>query len=158
MNKDKKTEFTRRISQCNRGGMIVIMYDILFAYMEEAQERHEQGTYKEFKTAIQNADRVLMEMQESLNFAYSIAGQLYALYTFARKALIRCVIKNNTEGIEDAQKVLKNLYTGFIEAARQDTSVPLMQNTQQVYVGITYGKENLTESFQEPDTSRGFLA
>lgn len=33
-----------------------------------------------------------------------------------------------------------------------------MQNTQQVYAGMTYGKNDLTETFQMPETSRGFFA
>ena len=44
------------------------------------------------------------------------------------------------------------------EVAKQDTSEPLMHNTQQVYAGMTYGKEQLNENFQESDTSRGFFA
>ena len=35
MENSLKQEFTRRLSQCNNGEMIVIMYDIVFAYMDE---------------------------------------------------------------------------------------------------------------------------
>ena len=33
-----------------------------------------------------------------------------------------------------------------------------MQNTQQVYAGVTYGRSDLTEMFQDVGQSRGFLA
>ena len=33
-----KQDFTRRLSQCNSGGMIVIIYDILFAYMDDVKK------------------------------------------------------------------------------------------------------------------------
>lgn len=38
MNREQVKDFTRRISQCNRGGMIVVIYDIFFAYVTEAED------------------------------------------------------------------------------------------------------------------------
>lgn len=40
---------------------------------------------------------------------------------------------------------------------KEDTSAPLMRNTQQIYAGYTYGKNDLVETYQDFDTSRGFL-
>ena len=51
----------------------------------------------------------------------------------------------------------KKLYDGFLHAAEQDHSEPLMKNTQQVYAGYTYGRDNLVETCQDSDSSRGFL-
>ena len=45
MKDEKKQEFTRRLSCCNRGEMIIIIYDILFSYLEEAQEAQKVGNY-----------------------------------------------------------------------------------------------------------------
>ena len=42
MTQEKKQEFTRRLSCCNRGEMIVIMYDILMSYLDEALEAQEK--------------------------------------------------------------------------------------------------------------------
>lgn len=158
MDDKKKQEFTRRISASNRGQLIVVMYDICFDYMKEAQSCLEEEKVQEGKEAIQNADRVLARLQASLDFKYPIALELYPLYTFARKELMRALYMRSTEGITHAKRVLDNLYHGFREAALQDCSEPLMLNTQQVYAGITYGKEHLNENFHEPDTSRGFFA
>lgn len=158
MEKEKINEFTRRITQSNRGEMIVIEYDIFFTYIEDAIADHKAGRYENFKDNIRNADRVLARLQSTLNFEYPIAAELYPLYTFARKSLMMSIVKNNAEGLEDAQRIMRNLYAGFTEAAKQDHSEPLMHNTQQVYAGMTYDRKNLTESFHEPGTSRGFLA
>jgi flagellar protein FliS len=125
--------------------------------MEEAQDAHAMGNYEEFKKSLRNTDRVVAELADALDFTYPLAGELYALYTFLRKSLMSCMVKNDTQGIVDAKRVLTPLYTAFVKVAEQDTSEPLMRNTQQVYAGITYGKENLKESFHEPDTSRGFF-
>lgn len=157
MNAEKKQEFTRRIVQSNRSGLVIVMYDMLNVYMDEAQDAHATDNYEEFKQSLRHADRVVAELEDVLDFTYPLAGELYALYTFLRKSLVSCIIKNDIQGILDAKRVLKPLHTAFFEVAEQDTSEPLMRNTQQVYAGITYGKENLKESFQEPDTSRGFF-
>lgn len=158
MDNATKQEFTRRITQSNRGQMIVVMYDICFSYLQEAREVCADGQMKEYKDAVKNADRVIARLQDTLDFKYELAGELYPLYTFCRKELMKSVYQQKTEGIENADKVLHNLYAGFKEAAAQDDSEPLMHNTQQVYAGMTYGKETINENYREPDTSRGFFA
>lgn len=158
MDAEKKKEFTRRISQSNRSGLIVVMYDMLYTYIEEAAQEYASENYEAFKEAVRHADRVAAELSEALDFRYGLAGQLYPLYTFLRKSLMMCIVKNNIDGLKEAKRVLNPLYAAFEKVAAQDESEPLMQNTQQVYAGMTYGKETLKESYQEPDTSRGFFA
>lgn len=158
MDNATKQEFTRRITQSNRGQMIVVMYDICFSYLQEAREVYADGQMKAYKDAVKNADRVIARLQDTLDFKYELAGELYPLYTFCRKELMKSVYQQKTDGIENADKVLHNLYRGFVEAAAQDDSEPLMHNTQQVYAGMTYGKETINENYREPDTSRGFFA
>ena len=40
---------------------------------------------------------------------------------------------------------------------KEDTSALLMRNTQQIYAGYKKGKNDLVETYQDFDTSRGFL-
>lgn len=157
MTQEKKQEFTRRLSCCNRGGMVVVMYDILFAYLEDAKASHPED-YAGFKSAVGKAQQVLRRLMDDLDFTYPIAGSLYRAYQFVNKHLSMAVCKNEVQNIQDAQRILGNLYEGFVEAARQDTSAPLMQHTQQVVAGMTYHKGKLTETLQGSDSSRGFLA
>lgn len=158
MKQEQIRDFTRRISQCNRGGMIVIIYDIIFAYVNDAKAAYESGDYEGFCTALRKAQRSIDELTGALNFQYDIAKDLYALYVFTKEAMAKAVIKKSVDELEGAETVLRNLYEAFLEAAKQDHSTPLMRNTQQVYAGITYGKNDLTETFQELETSRGFFA
>ena len=74
------------------------------------------------------------------------------------KLLSMAVYKNSSQNLEDAKRVLKNLYDAFKEVARQDTSEPLMRHTQQVVAGMTYQRGSLTETLQGSESSRGFLA
>ena len=111
-----------------------------------------------YKEAVRKADSVIGELQAALNFQYELSTQLYPLYSYCRRELMRGMYQQNGDGIAHAKRVLSGLYQAFCEVAKQDTSEPLMHNTQQVYAGMTYGKEQLNENFQESDTSRGFFA
>ena len=46
MKKEQIMDFTRRISQSNRGGLVIVIYDIFFAYMEDTKEAHDNGDGK----------------------------------------------------------------------------------------------------------------
>lgn len=156
MNSELKQEFTRRLSQCNSGEMIVIMYDIVFAYMQEAKDAHEKKDYEAYKTAVKRAQASIDTLCGALNFKYDLAKDLHKLYVYAKNCLAKAIYQNRTEGIEEAEKILKRLYTSFCEAAKQDTSGPLMRNTQAVYAGMTYGRTTLNENYLE-DNHRGFF-
>jgi len=143
MTQEKKQEFTRRLTCCNRGEMIVIMYDMLFAYLEDGVRAKEEQDYQGFKNAVGKASQVVGRLMEDLDFHYEISGSLYAVYQFLNKLLAMAVCKNTAQNLLDAQ---------------QDTSEPLMQHTQQVVAGMTYQKGSLTETLQGSESSRGFLA
>ena len=61
--------------------------------------------------------------------------------------------------LEDAMDILGTLRESFSSISALDYSGPLMQNTQQVYAGLTYGKGILNETCLDPSQrSRGFMA
>ena len=157
MENSLKQDFTRRLSQCNSGGMIVIIYEICFAYMEDARQAHAKGRHDEMKAAIRKAQNVLDELIGSLNFAYEISGNLYSLYLFCKNELARVLYENRLEGLEEAEKIMRRLYHSFAEAAKSDTSAPIMSNTQQIYAGMTYGRKQLNENDMNYDNQRGFF-
>ena len=156
MDNSLKQEFTRRISQCNRGELIVIMYDIAFAYMDEAKQAHANKQYEEYKQAINRAQNAVDTLIKALDFKYEISKELHKLYVYAKNSLAKAIYQNRIDGIIDAENILKRLYTSFCEAAKSDTSGPLMRNTQQVYAGMTYGRNSLNETCFE-DNHRGFF-
>ena len=158
MEKEQITDFTRRIVQSNRSELTVINYEIIFAYLADAKTAHEKEQWDEFKNALRKAENSITELINTLNFSYEISKNLFQIYVFCKDELAVSMYKRSTEQIEDAERLLKKLYQGFLEAAKTDTSEPLMKNTQQVYAGYTYGKTDLVENYKELDKSRGFFA
>lgn len=152
-----KVDFTRRLSQCNKGEMIVIMYEIEFAYLDDAKKAKEQSDHKAYKCAIQNAQNVLEELAKALDHSYAISKNLYGLYVYCRNLLAKAMYQNKIAPILEAENILSRLYSSFQEAAKQDNSGPLMRNTQQIYAGMTYGKTKLNENDMNFNSQRGFF-
>lgn len=158
MTDEKKKEFTRRLSQCNSSEMIVIQYDIFFAYLDDAVAAFEEGG-EPFKQAIHHADVVLERLQDSLNFKYELAGQLYPLYNYSRRQLALARATHKKKPISNARNVMNKLYDAFVQIAAEDRSEPVMHNTQTVYAGYTYGRNSLNESTVDgSQEKRGFWA
>lgn len=158
MQKEQILDFNRRLSQCNRGELVVITYDIMFAYMKDAAEAMAESEHEALKTAIHKAQAALGRLIATLDFAYPISRDLYTLYQFCNRELSRALYENRPDGLCEAEKILKKLYGSFVEVAKQDTSGPFMENAQQVVAGMTYGRGELVENFIENGYNRGFLA
>ena len=124
MENELKKDFTRRLSQCNSGEMIVIIYDIFFAYVDDIRQAHCNGDHDGQKDAIRNAQSVLDELIGSLNFSYPISHNLYKLYMFCKNELSRAMYENRLDGVQEAEHIMHRLYTSFVEAAKQDKSAP----------------------------------
>ena len=104
MDSSVKKDFTRRLSQCNPGEMIVIIYDILFAYLDDTKKAYAAGDREEMKTGIRKAQKVLDELIQSLDFSYELSNNLYALYVFCKNELARTMYENRLDGLLEAKK------------------------------------------------------
>lgn len=156
MKKEQIQDFTRRISQCNRGELIIIMYDIYFAHVEDVKTAYRKEDWDAFKTALRKSEQAIGELMSALDFSYDLAKELYSIYIFCRNSLAKAMYKRDLAEVELAERLMRRLYEAFLEVAKQDTSAPLMSNTQQVYAGYTYGRDDV-DTYQEFDTSRGFF-
>lgn len=156
MENQLKGDFTRRLSQCNASGMIVIIYDIFFAYLDDAKKGLEQNNRDDFKAGIRGAQNTLDELTGALDFKYEISTSLYSLYHYCKEILSKAMYEYKADRVLEAEKIMRKLYASFSEVAKQDTSEPIMSNTQQVYAGMTYGKYDLNENFAD-NNNRGFL-
>ncbi len=159
MDQESIQDFTRRLSLCNRGELIIIMYDIVFAYMSDAKKAYENEDHDAYKYSLRKVQQSIQELMQSLDFSFEISRNLYSLYLFCKKEAARALYENRTEGLLEAEKILRRLYGSFQKAAAEDTSEPLMTNTQHVYAGLTYGRSSLNENYLEMEYGhRGFLA
>ena len=158
MNKDKISAFTLKIASSNGLGLISILYDIYEEYETDALDNFEAGQVDEAIAALNKCATVVGHLQKDLNFNYKVSGNLYALYDYVQRNVSKSIYKANSEGLIEAKKVMDELGDAFEQIAKEDTSAPLMQNTQSVVAGMTYGKGSLNESILGNQSSRGFWA
>ena len=52
--------------------------------------------------------------------------------------------------------MIQELKKSYEQAVALDDSAPIMQNTQTVYAGLTYGKDSLNINLSDQGTNRGF--
>ena len=158
MNKDKISAFTLKIASSNGLGLISILYDIYEEYETDALDNFEAGQVDEAIAALKKCATVVGHLQKDLNFNYKVSGNLYALYDYVQRNVSKSIYKANSEGLIEAKKVMDELGDAFEQIAKEDTSAPLMRNTQSVVAGMTYGKGSLNESILGNQSSRGFWA
>ena len=55
-------------------------------------------------------------------------------------------------------EIFEKLLIGYKKVSEEDTSGPVMKNTQQVYAGLTYGRGTLNEMYVNGNEARrGFM-
>lgn len=152
--------FTRRITSANKSEIIVIIYDIIEENLALAKKALAEGDRETYRNEIKQAISFVKELLVSLDMNYEVSKNLASLYIYVSRCLNFALVSGKKEEIEAAEKVLRKLGDSFREVAKMDESKPVMENTQRVYVGITYGRGlDLDETLVAPAMeSRGFRA
>ena len=152
--------FTRRITSANKSEIIVIIYDIIEENLALAKKALAEGDVETHRNEIKQAISFVKELLVSLDMNYEVSKNLASLYIYVSRCLNFALVSGKKEEIEAAEKVLRKLGESFREVAKTDESKPVMENTQRVYAGITYGRGlDLDETLVAPAMeSRGFRA
>ena len=140
MTKECKQQFTHRITQANSTQLIVILYEMTLQYLADGEQAADDAGLAE---AVHRARGCIKELLNSLHREYSPAGELSRLYLFCLRRLAVCEVRRDRTILEEIQV--------------QDTSGPVMNNSQTVYAGLTYGRNQLTENMADQGTNRGML-
>lgn len=158
MNKEDIKGYTNRVIQANKSELIVILYDIILQDLKEAREYLAAGQMEEYQKSCDHSCRAVNELIVSLDFQYSISAELFRLYKYVNGCVTKAKTSKQDELLEKAYSTMDKLRSAFVQVASLDKSEPVMQNTEQVYAGLTYSKGNLNESLSEASLNRGYRA
>lgn len=158
MDSEKKKEYTRRVAQANSTEMVVIIYDIALDYIDEAKRAFSSDTADEegFHKAIGCIQGCIAELIESLHYEYSPAKELRSLYNFCLRRIAVSEAKKDPGILDEVVKVLKPLRDAYDQISGENKNGPVMGNSQTVYAGLTYGREELIENLST-NANRGYL-
>ncbi len=159
MKKEAIQNYTARVTQASKSELIVILYEMTLEEIKEAREAQEAGDPETFVKELKRAQKYVSELMAVLDYQHHISLDLLSLYLFVNKSIITAIMKKDSDALTGAESVLRKLLVGFEGVSKEDTSGPVMSNTQQVYAGLTYGKGMLNETYLNPDQrGRGFIA
>lgn len=157
MTDELKKQYTRRITTANKTELIVILYEMILTYIEEAKEKKEEENRAGYSDAIRKIRGCIQELVGSLHLEYNLAKNLLQLYLYISRELVKADVKFTLEPLNHIEKVISGLQEAYVVLAAKDTSGPVMENAQAVYAGMTYGKTDLTENMTDQGANRGFL-
>ena len=95
---------------------------------------------KEYTARVAQANRT-----ELVVIIYEIALQLRQLYSYVNEQLISTLVQRRPVHLDAACEVIRGLMESFEQVAKEDHSGPVMEHSQQLYAGLTYGKGTLNE-------------
>lgn len=156
MTKELKQEYTLRITQANKTQLITILYEMALQYVDEAKEALAAADRTELKNAVRRIQGCICELMDSLHMEYEVAQNLLQLYLYINREVAKAALYNDGEYLEHVCPVLEKLAAAYKQIEGKDASAPIMGNTQTVYAGLTYGRDNLMENAADPAANRGF--
>ncbi len=153
MTDERKQEYARKISQANKSQVVVIIYEVAMEYFDEAIAAE---TSEGFCEAVKKAKKCVEQLRDALDMNYpAISLPLSRLYNFVTLECDKATMKDDRTNIPACRKVMEGLHDSFVEVAKQDTSGPMMSNAEEVYAGLTYGRDG-ANSTVGASASRGF--
>ncbi len=156
MNKDDIKGYTNRVVMANKSELIVILYDIILQDLREAKENLASANFEKYQKSCDHSCRAVNELMVSLDFQYEISVELFRLYRYVNACVTKAKTTKEEQLLSSAHATMDKLRTAFAQVASQDKSEPVMQNTEQVYAGLTYSKGNLNESLLDTNSNRGY--
>lgn len=146
MTDEKLKEFSLKISQSTKTGLVVVTDEIIIHYIELAQEAFERNDMDDFRFQLKKARQFVDELSSALDMRFGISYELQRLYSFVRKTLILAECKEQQDGLMECIRMMEKLKGAFECVAKSDNSPKVMEGSQKVYAGLTYGPgSNLNE-------------
>ena len=154
MTSECKQQFTLRITQANSTELVVILYEMMLCYLDDAEEALKAGDEDALVQAIRKSRGCLNELEQSLHMEYEISGHLMRLYFYCARRLVHAQA-HEAEAFDEIRRVIKPLHDAYEEIAAQNPGGPVMGNSQTIYAGLTYGRNSLNENLADQGANRG---
>lgn len=156
MTNEQKQEFTLRISQANRSELVVILYEMLDIYLNDAKDDLKNSKDEEFHDSIRRCMGCVRELTASINPESKVSGELLSLNVFAMRELASADRHHSQKELDEVGRIMHKLKDAVKKSAKLDSSSSIMRNSQSVYAGLTYGKDSLVVNVNSAQ-DRGYI-
>jgi len=148
MTKEKRQAYSLRVTQANQSELTVITFEMFIDYINDAANCHDVNSEKEYKDYIGKAKAILSEIMAALNFENKVSFDLIKIYEYVYSALSKMYYNPDKELLARIKGIMEKLLVAHEEVAKNDKKQGVMENSQQLYAGLTYGKGYLNETCQ----------
>ncbi len=146
MTEEQMNVYKMRISQAGIAEMTTIMFEMEIQWMEEAVAAYGESNLEEFVRCTDKAQLVQVELMNVMNRSNDVAEDVYSVFAYMNKQLIRSKIKRQPLEFDRMLAMLHKYHTSFAALIPTDQGGPVMQQSEKVYAGLTYGAGGLVES------------
>ena len=143
MTDEQKNAFKLRVAAANKTEMVTIIYDIFLAYMDDADAAVENRDKEERVAAERHMRGCVSMLTESVNPDVTPAEQLYQLYSYSGRLINRYAQKADRAAVAELRQIIGSLRDTWKQVEKYDQDGPVMDNSKQVYAGMTYGKSGM---------------
>lgn len=158
MTNEQIKEFTLRTTGANHSGLILVLFDVVKVYSQDAIDAYAKEDCEAYRRSIRLAKKAHNELMSCINPGDALGKRVLAIFRFIYGKLVSSEIRRAPQELDRCIGMLDNLRVGFEKLHSIDTSGPVMKNAHQVYAGLTYGKGTLNESMLGDTYNRGFKA
>lgn len=158
MTSEQKQAFTLRITQANPTDMVVILYEMLLCYVQDGRNALEKQEEIIFRESLRKARGCLGELMNSLDMRYEPAPALLGLCGYCVRMLTVAELRKSQEPLGEIERIAGSLRDAYRQIAGQNQAGPVMNNSQTIYAGLTYGRNMLTEDMTDQRANRGMYA
>ena len=154
MTKEQLKDYGMKVTQANGTELVKLTLELSAIYIGEAVEKINDEA--EFRKSISKARAFIGHLITSLNMEYAISRELLNIYLYINTELQKSEIRKDVTLLPRIKGIAESLSEAFGEIVKEDKGGSVMQNAQQVYVGLTYSKRSLNESMYMESNSRGY--
>jgi len=156
-----KQSYIARISNATPLQLLVISYDMFLDSLGQAKKTIDT---EDFSKNLEFMEKVLIEIIGSLNLEMELAKEVLPLYVNVQRlmgqAQAKAIRKGQKDGVlkllDDAEQIMTILLDGIKQL--EEVDAPAMDNSQQIYAGLTYQKGGVLKEFISEDSSKSFKA
>jgi flagellar protein FliS len=99
--------------------LLLMLYDGLVIDLKQAKQAIEQRDPATAHTYLIKGQDIITELMRTLNMKYEVSANLYRLYDYLRRRLIRANVKKDAAIIEEVLKIVTGLRATWAAAAAQ---------------------------------------
>ncbi len=156
MTSEEIKDYTLRISQANVSGLADILVDLSIDNIASSVEAIKNDDRASFVLHSKKAERCISELIHSLELEEPGAKAMAGYLIEAHKSVLNGRLRLDESLILHAGDIMRALKPTFIRLKAEDNDPSVMNNVEQVYAGLTYGKGGLNETSVGVSSNRGF--